>query len=56
LINWLEQMIDAQRSVDLGLRIAGWLRNEIAEKLRQRLPAAEEGAVDWLDFALARWP
>jgi hypothetical protein len=56
LVNWLEQTIDLQRALDVGYRLAIWLREQVLVPLRAALAGGPEaGSLDWFAFALHTW-
>jgi hypothetical protein len=56
VVSWLEQIIDVQRSLDLGRRLIRWLRSEVLTPLKRALESGPEAAaLDWFDYALHVW-
>ncbi|WP_437621520.1 hypothetical protein [Sorangium sp. So ce1151] len=56
LVNWLEQVIEHQRSLADGRKLAAFLAQEVEAPLRKRLEAAgSASALDWFTYALHRW-
>ena len=54
LINWIEQIINLQRSLDLGCQLVQWLQTEIYQPLVTRLEDKEQ-TLDWFNYALHFW-
>ncbi len=55
LTSWLEQIIDLQRSLDLGHRVTGWLHKNVDDPLRRRLGPPDVASLDWFSYAVTRW-
>jgi hypothetical protein len=56
LVSWLEQIIELQRSSELGFRLARWLLVEVEQPLRQQLSDVAAGKdLDWFAYALHTW-
>lgn len=54
LINWLEQIINLQRSLDLGSQLVIWLQIEIYQPLETKLKD-KKNTLDWFNYALHFW-
>jgi hypothetical protein len=55
LVFWLEQLLELQRSLSLGYRVAEWLRERVDKALRTRLGEGRARSMDWFSYALALW-
>jgi hypothetical protein len=55
LVTWLEQLIELQRSLDIGLRAAEWMEHELASPLCVEVEKANAGDIDSFCFAVATW-
>ena len=54
--SWIAQTIDVQRRLELGLRLARWLRFEVAEPLKVWISAiAGQTGLEWFEFSLHQW-
>lgn len=54
LIDWLEQIIDLQRSLDIGSHLVQWLQTEIYQPLVTELKN-QKSTLDWFNYALHFW-
>ena len=54
LINWLEQIINLQRSLALGSQLVTWLQTEIYQPLVTELKDKKD-TLDWFNYALHFW-
>jgi hypothetical protein len=56
LVNWLEQVIERERSLEDGRAFATFLLREVEGPLRKRLDEAGSAtSIDWFTYALHRW-
>lgn len=56
LVNWLEQVIEHQRSLEDGRKLAAFLLQEVEAPLRKQLEGAGAArSLDWFTYALHRW-
>ena len=55
LTGWLEQLINQQRSLDLGYRLTLWLQKEVNAPLRARLGESVSHTLTWFSYALHFW-
>lgn len=56
IINWLDQLIGQQRTLEHGYQLAKWLQEHVEEKLRNKLISVQDkSSLDWFKFALHRW-
>jgi tetratricopeptide (TPR) repeat protein len=55
LTSWLEQLINQQRSLDLGYKLALWLEKEVNAPLLTRLGDSDSHALKWFSYALHSW-
>ena len=53
--NWLEQIVEWQRSLEVGRRLARWLLAEAEAPLRQAVAPPERPTLDWFAYALRTW-
>ena len=53
--SWLEQVIEQQRSLEVGRRLARWLLTEAEPPLRRAVTASEQPSLDWFAYALHTW-
>ena len=53
LTNWLAQLIEEQRSLELGYKLAQWFYIEIHQPLATRLE--DRTTLDWFEYALHFW-
>lgn len=53
ITNWLEQLIDRQRSLELGYQLAQWFYSQIHQPLVTRLE--DSITLDWFEYALNFW-
>jgi hypothetical protein len=54
LTNWLELIINVQRSLDLGSQLVRWLRIQVYEPLVARL-GDKKYTLDWFNYTLHFW-
>jgi hypothetical protein len=55
LVDWLEQIIDQNRSLGLGLQAAAWLTTSVYEPLKRRIGGQNAPILDWFAYAIGFW-
>ena len=55
LINWLEQLIEQQRSLSLSYRVALWLNKQVYRVIRETMPGDRLEELDWFNYSLNFW-
>ncbi len=54
LINWVEQIVNQQRSLGLGYKLVQWLLEKVARPLADQLES-EDISLSWFSYALHFW-
>ena len=55
LTAWLEQIVDLQRSLDVGLRLATWVQESVQDPLTALLGPVQASSLDWFGYQVAHW-
>ncbi len=55
LLTWLQQIVELQRSLGLGYRVARWLQANVETSLRTLLGPERAESLDWFSCAVGFW-